>query len=572
MNEDDIIILLEERAKKLNKFDPIIFKIRKELQTKEKIESIYELYGAIFNKFEIEKFDIEQLINIELSIQKDVLTKRTKMIELYKYAISQKKEIYLVEDSILPKSFWMAVLDEFEISGYRQIYLSNEYGCSIGTGLINIIKRNLGDKTFVYFGRKQEFSGLKINENVIEIPSALELLSESSYAEMRFYPTNINERTMLGLFLTRSFSNPFELCNTDGRRKVVNFDDFVYLFISPLIVNYVLWLVNILKREKFDGVLFAARDGYFFNKMYEWLKTNDIEDTFPPNIYFYTSRKAAGNAAIDSEEIISRIFALPYKDSPETVLKKKLQVEDDEIIEYQKTGARNLIEYALLHKKLIYEKSRKQRKNYLSYAKKLKLKENGKYAFFDLGTSGTTLLFLRKIMPFELIGTAFFWYDVFDGEKRELPIQPMYLNSQIDDTNSYNYMIKNEYLQEQYVFLEPIMTSLEPSVFGFDENGKPIFESEPRTILEKERVKRAQDIIMNYFIEFMQYYYIKDVPIGSFYVEQFFTLKDMKYTNESCKELDGYFNRDDLGASKVEIKRSDDRKGRDVVYIFKDGS
>ena len=555
MNEDDIIILLEERAKKLNKFDPIIFKIRKELQTKEKIESIYELYGAIFNKFEIEKFDIEQLINIELSIQKDVLTKRTKMIELYKYAISQKKEIYLVEDSILPKGFWMAVLDEFEISEYRQIYLSNEYGCSIGTGLINIIKRNLGDKTFVYFGRKQEFSGLKINENVIEIPSALELLSKSSYAEMRFYPTNINERTMLGLFLTRSFSNPFELCNTDGRRKVVNFDDFIYLFISPLIVNYVLWLVNILKREKFDGVLFAARDGYFFNKMYEWLKTNDIEDTFPPNIYFYTSRKAAGNAAIDSEEIISRIFALPYKDSPETVLKKKLQVEDDEIIEYQKTGARNLIEYALLHKKLIYEKSRKQRKNYLSYAKKLKLKENGKYAFFDLGTSGTTLLFLRKIMPFELIGTAFFWYDVFDGEKRELPIQPMYLNSQIDDTNSYNYMIKNEYLQEQYVFLEPIMTSLEPSVFGFDENGKPIFESEPRTILEKERVKRAQDIIMNYFIEFMQYYYIKDVPIGSFYVEQFFTLKDMKYTNESCKELDGYFNRDDLGASKVEIKR-----------------
>lgn len=209
----------------------------------------------------------------------------------------------------------------------------------------------------------------------------------------------------------------------------------------------------------------------------------------------------------------------------------------------------------MLHKKLIYEKSRKQRKNYLSYVKKLKLKENGKYAFFDLGTSGTTLLFLRKIMPFELIGTAFFWYDVFDGEKRELPIQPMYLNSQIDDTNSYNYMIKNEYLQEQYVFLEPIMTSLEPSVFGFDENGKPIFESEPRTILEKERVKRAQDIIMNYFIEFMQYYYIKDVPIGSFYVEQFFTLKDMKYTNESCKELDGYFNRDDLGASKVEIKR-----------------
>ena len=490
-----------------------------------------------------------------MSIQKDVLTKRTKMIELYKYAISQKKEIYLVEDSILPKGFWMAVLDEFEISEYRQIYLSNEYGCSIGTGLINIIKRNLGDKTFVYFGRKQEFSGLKINENVIEIPSALELLSKSSYAEMRFYPTNINERTMLGLFLTRSFSNPFELCNTDGRRKVVNFDDFIYLFISPLIVNYVLWLVNILKREKFDGVLFAARDGYFFNKMYEWLKTNDIEDTFPPNIYFYTSRKAAGNAAIDSEEIISRIFALPYKDSPETVLKKKLQVEDDEIIEYQKTGARNLIEYALLHKKLIYEKSRKQRKNYLSYAKKLKLKENGKYAFFDLGTSGTTLLFLRKIMPFELIGTAFFWYDVFDGEKRELPIQPMYLNSQIDDTNSYNYMIKNEYLQEQYVFLEPIMTSLEPSVFGFDENGKPIFESEPRTILEKERVKRAQDIIMNYFIEFMQYYYIKDVPIGSFYVEQFFTLKDMKYTNESCKELDGYFNRDDLGASKVEIKR-----------------
>lgn len=272
MNEDDIIILLEERAKKLNKFDPIIFKIRKELQTKEKIESIYELYGAIFNKFEIEKFDIEQLINIELSIQKGILTKRTKMIELYKYAISQKKEIYLVEDSILPKSFWMAVLDEFEISGYRQIYLSNEYGCSIGTGLINIIKRNLGDKTFVYFGRKQEFSGLKINENVIEIPSALELLSESSYAEMRFYPTNINERTMLGLFLTRSFSNPFELCNTDGRRKVVNFDDLFYLFISPLIVNYVLWLVNILKREKFDGVLFAARDGYFFNKMYEWLK------------------------------------------------------------------------------------------------------------------------------------------------------------------------------------------------------------------------------------------------------------------------------------------------------------
>lgn len=47
MNEDDIIILLEERAKKLNKFDPIIFKIRKELQTKEK-KKVFMNYMVLF--------------------------------------------------------------------------------------------------------------------------------------------------------------------------------------------------------------------------------------------------------------------------------------------------------------------------------------------------------------------------------------------------------------------------------------------------------------------------------------------------------------------------------------------
>lgn len=520
-------------------------------------KNIYDIYNEIQTLTGISDDIKQKLLDIEIDLQNKILVQRNAVFALLDYAIIQYKEIYLIEDTELPSSIWNNILKAHNITAYKKMYLSNEYKTSKNSGLYQIIKEDLGKKRALHIGvskYKDCYPAIDSGINALAICDTIELLSLSHYADLRLMPTNINERFMLKLFAIKMFDNPFILYQSKGKVTITNFYDYIYAFIAPIIVSYIPWLVNMLKEEHFDGILFASRDGYLIAQLYNKFKEKFDYLELPEGIYFYTSRKAASNAALKTDADICRLFALPYEDNPEIILKDKFGFSPEEILDFNTSGASNLIEYALLHKEIIFKRSKEFRRNYRKYIKNIGIKDNGKYAFFDLGTSGTTLLYLKKFVSFSIIGMPFFWYDVPDDEKKMLPISPMYLDYSFAEYDSYHSYILNHYMLDHYVFLEPLITSLEPSLKGFNTDGYPIFASEDRSNEELERIKVAKKAIEDYYQDYIDNLYVLDSQTNLEFIQQLFIMGNSEYTDIRCKMLDNYFNRDDLGAQKIKIQ------------------
>lgn len=73
-------------------------------------------------------------------------------------------------------------------------------------------------------------------------------------------------------------------------------------FFAPIMTAFLLWILRVIYREKFDEVLFSSRDGYLVYKLYSKMcRKWDLD--LPKGIYFYTSRKLAMLSGFPDEKI-----------------------------------------------------------------------------------------------------------------------------------------------------------------------------------------------------------------------------------------------------------------------------
>lgn len=72
--------------------------------------------------------DTEIKNEIELCIPKE------KIIQYFNYAISGNKEVYIISDMYLSTDIIEAMLEKCDVSGYKRIYVSNEFGVNKITG------------------------------------------------------------------------------------------------------------------------------------------------------------------------------------------------------------------------------------------------------------------------------------------------------------------------------------------------------------------------------------------------------------------------------------------------------
>lgn len=486
------------------------------------------------------------------------VTPRFKMVEVFKTAIERKKELYIISDTDLPKPFVEEVLHGFGIDGYKGLLLYSEYNLTKHAGLFKALRDKIGDKACMHIGTgsyRNAIPASAMGINCFRVKSAMEMLDLSTYKNIRFYTDNVNDRSMVSLLAAEAFNNPFALYHSDGKSEVATVSDTIRRFVAPLITALVLWLVDMAKESDLDGILFASRDGYLIERLYRQYQNLHPEADLPNGIYFMTSRRAATNAAIDSEEDIRWLFGLPYLDSPETVLADKFGFSEHELQPFDEDVHHDLVGYALAHKELIFKRSVQLRTQYLKYIKQLGLAEGGKYGFYDMVSSGNSQYYLSRFVPFTMVGYYLCWYDVGEGHKRNLPIFSMYTNNRLEEEDCYSSCVKGGPVYEDYAFLEPLLTSLDASVYGFDEQGTPICGKDCRAGHEKELVVEAQKVIEDYFIEYITYLYEPSYKISKEIPAMMFGFKRSAFTDEHCRAFDDYANYDDLGLPDVRIAR-----------------
>lgn len=511
--------------------------------------TIYEIYDLLQLNTGIPDKEKQDLIKIELAIEKQVLIKRDKMVDIFKYALDSGKKVYLISDMYLPKAILEDILSDLGIYGYHDLFVSCEYRVAKCNGLFPIFKEKIKGESYLHIGDNNDADGVFPVVNGMDsflINSAVDLLELSSYREIFHHLRSINDHSLVGLFISKVFNNPFALYQTSGRTELKATFDVGYLFVAPIITNFIVWLLKAVKEEKFDRILFAARDGYLMNKLYDSaIKLLNLEN-MPESIYFLTSRMVCVASSMESEEEICYVASLPFAYSPEKLLEIRFGLDTVDIKPYNQEQYTDIQSYALAHKDEIYIKSRELRGRYLEYINTLEVEEGSKVAYFDFVSSGTCQMYLSEFVPFDMKGLYFVHYLSDSSEKKnQLPIRALFKNGLSYQSQSYAF--------DNYYYLETVVTSFAASLASFDKNINPVYSPDTRTNRELEKLNDMHNAIYDYFNDYMKILYNPNESVNEKVTDLMFNFIDNKYTDIKGDTLEDVILVDDFGVGKIEV-------------------
>lgn len=209
-------------------------------------------------------------------------------------------------------------------------------------------------------------------------------------------------------------NSPFAMNAIKGRGESIikDYFDFGYAVLGPVIFKYMLWIIKKAKEEKNGEVLlFAAREGYYLQKLYNIFKE---KLNLPENIedhYLYISRRAVTVQNIKTLQDVREIMEKDYHGSLREVLYYRLNFKGnnfkDELI-YLPQDIDKVMKVVEDNFDEILQNAEKERKDYLDYIDSLNIDfENKRVTMLDLGYAGTAQYYLSKLLDKKISGKYF---------------------------------------------------------------------------------------------------------------------------------------------------------------------
>lgn len=273
--------------------------------------TIQEIYQKLGQKYGISEDDQKDLLKIEIETEKKVLVPRQKMLDIFYLCKKLEKQIYLITDMYLPASVLTMLLEENGIIGYEKLIISCEYETSKEQGLFSVLKKELGEKKCLHIGdnmQADKLSAEKVGIDTFYIMSGREMLENSLQDILLVNTESLEKRIFLGLYTAKAFNDPFILYQSEGRLPVRQSDEIGYLFIAPLLLGFIFWMIEQIRENNLDQILFGARDGYLIQKLYR-MCCKYMQCLECDNEYILISR---GSISVCATEDKARAYYLQY--------------------------------------------------------------------------------------------------------------------------------------------------------------------------------------------------------------------------------------------------------------------
>lgn len=426
---------------------PFLFSVERRRAEKELLEhgetDIYQIYHLIGKRYRLSQKETQSLLEAEIEKEKEVLLVREKMKECLQYCLTKGKKVYLISDMYFPKSILEDILACKGITGYDEIIVSCDAGCSKQNGLYKILKVEMGEHTWLHIGDNHEADYLAVKKaggDAFEILTPIRMMEISTYDVLLTDIKNIDTRIMLGLLAAKVFNDPFMLYHSEGKPGISCLYDFGFLFIAPLIASFMLWMLSVLKKEEDELLIFSARDGWLLQKVYHIFRENYMKAILPEDVYLLISRKAIS-------------------------------------IVTEKCG-------------------KEERNNYLNYIKRLELEKYKTIYFFDFMSKGTCQSKFEDLIGREMQGIYF--QKSLSGDERKDSIRAWcFFKEQSASERDLRIFAMCD-------FLECILSSPDPSFWKMDCLGRPVYEEEQRTEKQIESILEIHDGILLYCETFVK--------------------------------------------------------------------
>ena len=509
---DDLFLVVENSVKDIIKN---FKKLRKEAESKCYLDNKQEpTIDDIYDKFrelaKLSKDDTLKIKECEINTELEYLIPRKDILEVYNKLIADNKECIMVSDMYLTSKILKTILEKCGYKNYKKIYVSCELKKRKDQGNIwEEVLKNYQGKTFIHIGDNEESDVHKLwdldikNEHIMQ---GLKMFSQTKYGYglSKFHMNdNLNDSILYGLIINKClFNSPFKFYNTKNRYLIENTYEFGYSVVGPIILKYLLWVIENTKDLKNTELLFLSREGYYLKPLYDLLIKVLQIDNNPDSCYFLTSRRCVTMSSVEKEEDILSLLDIEYYGDFVNFMYYRFGIKvdtsnfkvtltgkkDDGINNYEEVKNK-----VLQYKQDILDRAKKEKKEYLSYIRKtIKNMEKKNLIVIDLGYSGTTQLYLYRLLNKNISGK----YLVVKNDPK-----PLKAGLKVDSCYNNIYNDNRHILYLNSLFLEAFLTAPNGQLMYF-EKGKPVYIDEksipPKLLKLEEIYNGVKELFIDY--------------------------------------------------------------------------
>ena len=353
---------------------------------------------------EIDDPDKNSYKKLELEIESSVLHCNYELKPVYERAVALGKQIYIISDMYLPRSFLESILTREGYVNFEAVVLSADYRKTKRSG--ELYKKFLkdydikaGDVIHVGDSLYADFIGpRKVGIKTIHIPRQVK---NTLYLSCPNDSTDFDRRTFFAFVNNRNKG-----CDSRG-------EQIGYEILGPILYAYCRWI-----HEQYDNVKsnskrlwFAARDMYLFRETYSLL----YEDDMVPDYMYISRRSLRPILTVSKDDITESGYVFPRGECTLTDIIQRMGYNLDDVepgMDLEKRiNPRNLSEYSEIKKALSTEKIMLKEKK-LADAGIRYLVEHGyldsDIVFSDVGWHGTTQFILQRILDTKKTGKKIF--------------------------------------------------------------------------------------------------------------------------------------------------------------------
>ena len=460
--------------------------------------TIDEIYLEIKKITNLTNEQINIVKNIEKKMELKYCTPREESLKIFNIIKDSGKKINLVTDMYLDRETISQILNNCGYHGWSNMYLSSE------------LKRRKDDNSMWYYYFEKEPNSIHIGDNeksdiqavcdlkheFVHVMNGVTIFKNTDYG--KFLNVNsmnltIDDNIILGLIVNKcAFNSPLR-----ENFKIIanNYNDFGYIFLGPLFLKFFSWLEEETAKRKNDKLLFLAREGYYFEKLYhDYCKLKNVKPL--DSEYFLASRRSVSVAALKNISDVEMLFSKYYKGKLINLFNSRLGLEineADEHIELPKDKEKCL-EIFKKYSKKYFENIKIEADEYKNYVKKC-LSNFKKVAVVDLGYSGTIQYYLSKLMNYKFDG-----YYVIVNEN--------VISKKIGCNvyNCFNYENKDTYediVLYNSLILESFLTAPFGQLLKF-KNGKPIYKDDILSDTELMNLNHIYEGVFKFLKDFIE--------------------------------------------------------------------
>ncbi|MCX5813459.1 MAG: haloacid dehalogenase [Proteobacteria bacterium] len=444
--------------------------------------TIHDIYNTLRELLHCDNKLIQKIKQIEIETELKYCTLRAAMVQCYEYAKIQHKIVLITTDSFLTRKHVVLLLEKCGIKDFDQLLISCEERKLKYLGdMWQQVSQSYKGRRILHIGDNQLTDiemAQRCHVNTFKIESAYGLVSNPALSCLCKSARTIDDSVLLGQLAAKFLNDPFILNKNRGCLPIDNPFSLGYLSFGPLVLSYLLWLINKSRQCKIDKLLFFARDGYILNKLYKKMVDYfSIESA--EAVYFLTSRRAASVAAIKNEgdiEFIINNLCKTKKIRYQQLLSTALCVfpdSGDPLAEKQcyEINNEDLIAHTIsLYKEKILKNSEAECQSYIEYIHSLGLMHGDMIGCVNFVGRGITQSFIANIMEKEL--TGFYFAKELDMLDVCSPLDKCY--SLYDEYVSPHTSRTN--LAMKFLFGEIVFSSPDEQLVKFEKNGLPVFE------------------------------------------------------------------------------------------------